>query len=101
MSTSRRSYLAMLALLAGAAGCADRADSGPTAPAEVTAAAAGAMPGGGNAVAGRAAEQRLARRMALALADPAFRAYVKGALDRSPILEHKLHLQRLLRGPDR
>jgi hypothetical protein len=102
MSTSRRSYIAMLALLAGVAGCSDRAGSGPTAPADPTgASAAAATPGGRGALAGRAAEQRLARRMALALADPAFRAYVKGALDRSPILEHKVHLQRLLRGPDR
>lgn len=102
MSTSRRSYIAMLALLAGAAGCSDRAGSGPTAPADITrASAAAATPGGRGALAGRAAEQRLARRMALALADPAFRAYVKDALDRSPILEHKLHLQRLLRGRDR
>lgn len=102
MSTFRRSYIATLALLAGAAGCGDRAGSGPTAPADVTGApAAAATPRDGHAFAGRAAEQRLARRMALALADPAFRAYVKGALDRSPILEHKLHLQRLLHGPDR
>ena len=36
--------------------------------------------------------------MALALADPGFRAYVKGELDRSPVREHKLHFQRLLRG---
>jgi hypothetical protein len=102
MSTSRRSYLALLALLAAAAGCGDRAGSGPTAPGDTTgASAAAATPGGRSALAGRAAEQRLARRMALALADPTFRAYVKDALDRSPILEHKLHFQRLLRGPDR
>ena len=39
--------------------------------------------------------------MALALADPAFRAYVKDALDRSPVPEHKLQLQQFLRAPDR
>ena len=47
---------------------------------------------------GRSAAERMARRVALALADPAFRAYVKGSLDRSPVREHKLHFQRLLRG---
>jgi hypothetical protein len=39
--------------------------------------------------------------LALALADPAFRSYLKDSLDRSPVREHKLHFQRLLRGPDR
>lgn len=99
---SRPSYFAILALVAGAAGCSDRTGSGPTAPADTPGRiAAAATPGGGNDRAARAAEERLARRMALALADPAFRVYVKDALDRSPIVERKLHLQRLLRGPDR
>lgn len=44
----------------------------------------------------RAAMDRLARRVALALADPAFRAYVKGELDRSPFAEHKVQLQHFL-----
>ena len=39
--------------------------------------------------------------MARALADPSFRAYVKGELDRSPIREHKLQFQRFLTGFDR
>jgi hypothetical protein len=39
---------------------------------------------------------RLARRLARALADPAFRSYIKGELDRSPYPEHKLPLQTLL-----
>src|SRR2546422_8955174 len=38
----------------------------------------------------------LARSLALALGDPAFRAHVKGELDRSPFREHKLSFQRFL-----
>lgn len=91
--------LAVLALLAGAAGCSDRADQGPpTAPpdgAGPVAAAATPDPRGE-----RAAQDRLARRMALALADPAFRTYVKEALDRSTVREHKLQFQRLIARPD-
>jgi hypothetical protein len=39
---------------------------------------------------------RLARRLARALADPAFRRQLKRQLDGSPFAEHKLHFQRLL-----
>jgi hypothetical protein len=46
----------------------------------------------------RVAMDRLARRLARALADPAFRAYVKDQLDQSPFIEHKLQLQRFLHG---
>jgi len=42
----------------------------------------------------------LARSLALALGDPAFRAHVKAELDRSPFREHKLSFQRFL-GADR
>jgi predicted small lipoprotein YifL len=91
--------LAALALLATIAGCGDRSGPAPTAPPDDTA------PSGPTSIdrissvrAGRAAEERLARRVAMALADPAFRAYLKGALDGSPVREHKLHFQRLLRG---
>jgi hypothetical protein len=49
----------------------------------------------------RAAMDRLARRVARALADPAFRAYVKRELDRSPFVEHKLQLQKFLAASDR
>jgi hypothetical protein len=95
---SRRSHLAFFALLAGAAGCSDRADQSPTAPSgrgQSTATAAEQSA----ARVERAARERLARRLALALADPGFRSYAKDALDRSPIREHKLHFQRFLRGP--
>jgi hypothetical protein len=96
----RRLHLTTLALLAaGAAGCGDRADPGPTEPAagkapELPAPLAAA--GGPAGPASRAAQERLARRLALALAEPGFRAYVKEALDRSPVREHKLHLQHFL-----
>ncbi|PYO27686.1 MAG: hypothetical protein DMD73_08360, partial [Gemmatimonadetes bacterium] len=40
--------------------------------------------------------EQLARGLALALADPAFRARVRAELDRSPYREHKLPFQRFL-----
>lgn len=43
-----------------------------------------------------AARERLARRIALALADEGFRTRLKQDLDRSPVRENKLHLQRYL-----
>jgi hypothetical protein len=49
----------------------------------------------------RDAMDRLARRLARALADPAFRTYVKDQLERSPFVEHKLQLQRFLRSSGR
>ncbi len=44
----------------------------------------------------RTAMDRLAQRLARALADPEFRTYIKGELDRSPFGENKLQLQTLL-----
>ena len=44
----------------------------------------------------RDAMDRLARRLARALADPGFRSYVKTQLDQSPYVEHKLQFQRFL-----
>jgi hypothetical protein len=49
----------------------------------------------------RAAMDRLARRLAQSLADPAFRSSLKAELDRSPFPEGKRHLQRLLQASDR
>src|SRR5688572_14637634 len=40
--------------------------------------------------------ERLARRIARSLSDPAFRARVKAELDRSPFAERKVHFQRFL-----
>jgi hypothetical protein len=92
---SRRSHLVFLVLLAGAAGCGDRPEQGPTAPSGQRQTTATAV----DQPAERTARERLARRLALALADPGFRSSVKDALDRSPIREHKLHFQRFLSGP--
>ena len=94
----RSTHLSALALAASLAAC-DR--PAPTEandqPVPVRVAASPAPPPLGE----RAAMDRLARRVARALADPSFRAYVKRALDRSPIREHKLQFQRFLTGLDR
>jgi hypothetical protein len=49
----------------------------------------------------RNAMDRLARRLARALANSDFRTYLKAELDRSPVVEHKLHFQKLLEASDR
>jgi len=82
---SYTSRAAALVLLMGALACSDRPPG--TAP-DVTA---------GPAVLATATNpELLARALALALGDPAFRAHVKGELDRSPFREHKLSFQRFL-----
>ena len=77
--------LALAALAVGA--CGD--SSQPSAP-EPPGRAAPAPP------AAAIRNEQLARRVARALRDPAFRAYVKENLDGSPFQEHKLHFQRFL-----
>jgi hypothetical protein len=72
----------------------------PTASNEDAASPAASSPASTQS-ADRAVMDRLARRFARALADPAFRTYLKGELDQSPFVEHKLHLQGFLRGNDR
>jgi hypothetical protein len=92
---SRRISLSLLALLAAVAAC-DR--PAPTANEE-----APAPPPAGSQVqssAERTAIDRLARRLARALADPAFRARLKAELDRSPFVEHKVQLQSFLHASD-
>ena len=95
---STRISLSVIALAASLAAC-DRA--APTAANEESAAA----PVVGSPAATRSAERsamdRLARRFARALADPSFRATIKAELDQSPVVEHKLQLQSLLRKFDR
>ncbi|MDQ3222534.1 MAG: hypothetical protein M3Q75_03540, partial [Gemmatimonadota bacterium] len=49
----------------------------------------------------RTAMDRLAQRLARALADPDFRSYIKSELDRSPFTENKLQLQSLLNRSNR
>src|SRR5437016_13853483 len=85
---SYTSRVSALALVVAALACSDRPpgtapEAPPGAPAAPTASAA-------------TSPELLARSLALALGEPAFRAHVKAELDRSPFREHKLPFQRLL-----
>src|SRR5437016_3981263 len=80
------SRAAALAVLVGALACSDRPPG--TAP--------DAPPGEAGILSTAARPELLARSLALALGDPAFRAHVKAELDRSPFREHKLSFQRFL-----
>src|SRR5439155_11838285 len=80
------SRMAWLALVAGALACSDRPPG--TAP--------DAPPGEPGILSEAARPELLARSLALALGDAAFRAHVKGELDRSPFREHKVSFQRFL-----
>jgi hypothetical protein len=83
-----------LLVAAGLAACSDR-PSTPTAPGEIATATDPAAAAAGSI--SQARLERLARRTARALRDPAFRADVKAALDRSPYREGKVHFQRYLK----
>jgi hypothetical protein len=92
-----RISLTAIALAAAVSACdrpAPTAVNEETAPAPLSAAAT-------QRATERTAMDRLARRVARALADPDFRAYIKGELDRSPFVEHKLQVQRFLTRSDR
>ena len=80
------SRTAALALLVGALACSDRPPG--TAP--------DAASGEPAILSAATRPELLARSLALALGDPAFRAHVKAELDRSPFREHKLSFQRFL-----
>jgi hypothetical protein len=82
---SHTTRLTALAAVLALTGCTDR--TSPDFPAE-TALASRDIPD--------AARERLARRIAVALADDRFRAQLKEDLDRSPVREGKLHFQRYL-----
>src|SRR5881396_590128 len=82
---SYTSRAAALALLVGALACSDRPPG--TAP---------DVADGPDVLSTATKPELLARSLALALGDPAFRAHVKGELDRSPYREHKLPFQRFL-----
>ena len=94
---------ALLALAVGA--CADHdpptaASTTPAAPVAPAPAAAAPSAAHVPSAAARADEvhlEALARRVALALRDSAFRAYVKTELDQSQFAEHKVQFQRFLR----
>jgi hypothetical protein len=92
---STRITIGALALAAGLVAC-ERSE--PTAGNEETLPTV--APTSPNSVE-RGAMDRLARKLARALADPGFRAYLKIQLDRSPFPEHKLQLQSLLLQADR
>jgi hypothetical protein len=94
---SRIYRLGAFALAALLAAC-DR--TAPTSSTDDPPVAPATSPAAGSALE-RAAMDRLARRLARALADPAFRLYLKEQLDASPIAERKLHLQQLLQAADR
>jgi hypothetical protein len=90
---SRSLSLAALTAAAVLAGCGER----PTAPMP------GADPSAGPEAAiavlsPDAARERLARRLAISLGNPAFRARLKRDLDRSQAREGKVHFQRYLAG---
>src|SRR5881396_1704659 len=82
---SHTSRVAALALAVGALACSDRPPgTAPSGPEERRVFAPAGRP------------ELLARSFALALGDPAFRAHVKGELDRSSFREHKVSFQRFL-----
>jgi len=94
---SRRIRLPVFALAAALAAC-DR--PAPTANEETAPLPSVVSPKARSAIE-RAAMDRLARRLARALADPAFRQSIKNEMDRSPFREHKLQLQSFLRASNR
>jgi hypothetical protein len=89
---SSKIRLSALALTAMVAAC-DRAHppSGPEEPAGEEVNTTGSLS------VERTAMDRIARRLARALAHPGFRSYIKAELDQSPVVEHKLQLQEFLR----
>lgn len=96
MSSHKALYPAVAAAaLVAAAACSDtpRVTAPVAGPSPVVSAAATAPD--------KPIPEGLARQFARALANPAFRAYVKAALDSSPYREHKLQFQTFLGRPDR
>jgi hypothetical protein len=87
---SYRIRLSILSLVAVLAACERPA---PTATEDTP---QPAMPSDARSVIERSAMDRMARHLARALADSAFRAELKSDLDRSSFVEHKLQLQSLL-----
>jgi len=89
---SSRIRLAAAGLLMTLVGCGERAGQLPTSENDLAPSAAKTA---FHTVDQERLEQ-VARRLARALADPAFRVRLKRDLDRSPVREHKLQFQRLL-----
>jgi hypothetical protein len=86
MSTFR-TLVALGAAVLAVNACRDRAPTGASVPAEAPPPPAAAP---------QVRPDRLAQLFAKALANPAFRAYVKAQLDASPYPEHKIELRRFL-----
>jgi hypothetical protein len=86
-----RTRVAPLVLLAALAACGERSPAPTAADDPALSAAKAAAP-----ERDRQRLEQLARRLAGALSDPAFRARLKQDLDRSPVREHKLQFQRLV-----
>jgi len=94
--TSRLAVPAALALLVGGLACSDRTPGTGPAPGPAPGSNAGSP--GPASPAHPAPPEQLARGLALALADPTFRARVRTELAGSPYREHKLPFQRFLAG---
>jgi hypothetical protein len=101
---ARKIFPAVLILTVAA--CADHdlptATSSSTSAAPSAASGVGVLPSTGPSLSAAARSdevhlEALARRVARALGDPAFRSYVKSELDRSTFPEHKVQFQRFLR----
>jgi len=92
MVTRRTIVTAGLLVLALAVAC----DRDPAAPGSPTGPETG-QPLASQQPGNRARPERLARRFARALRNPAFRAYIRAQLEASPFPERKLHFQRFLR----
>src|SRR5690348_5386462 len=89
MSSHKALFPAVMAVLVATVACSDKP--------RVTAPLAGPSPAASAAVAtDKPIPEGLAKQFARALANPAFRAYVKAALDSSPYREHKLQFQTFL-----
>lgn len=80
----------LMAGLVVTAGCADQRDPSNIADESVV------QPAPGDNGARRSAQERLARRVAKAMRDPEFRAWVRSTLEGSPYREHKLPFARTL-----
>ncbi|HEX3235286.1 MAG TPA: hypothetical protein VHR41_13900 [Gemmatimonadales bacterium] len=91
--------LATFTLLAAAIGCGERGT--PTQPVDGVAVGATHAATPGRSADERAIRERLAHRLARAMADAGFRAYLKSELDRSTVREHKVQFQRFLAGGNR
>jgi hypothetical protein len=87
-----RIRLAAVGLLATLAACGERAGPPPTATDDAGVSAVKSTAPGAD----QQQLEQIARRLARALADPAFRLRLKQSLDHSPVREHKLHFQQLV-----